>query len=314
MNVITIISPLVLIAVLGFICTKTAFISKTQLDALSKFTFQLSIPAFLFYQMANAQFADDLEPQFFAAFYLPVLSCYLLAWLVNYYFHCDKKNNSTASAVFALGASYSNTVIVGLPVLLMLLGEQVIAIIFLIVTFHSAMLFTLTGVIAMKTEADSSKKNRLNVLSSLKQTFNNPLILSILLGLLVNVLNISIPEFLSNSLLLLGKPAITLALFSLGASLAFYRVRSEINFIVFASLSKLLILPIFVYLAAQHIFSLPEITVQILVVLSACPTGVNAYLIAKQEGEHQETVAGSVVMSTMLSIVTIPAWLFFLGL
>jgi len=317
MNIIAIISPLVLIAALGFICTKTAFLTKNQLEALSKFTFQLSIPAFLFYQMANAKFADNLEPQFFAAFYLPVLSCYLLAWLANYYFHCDKKRNSTASAVFALGSSYSNTVIVGLPVLLMTLGEQVIAIIFLIITFHSAMLFTLTSAIAIKSnklQVNSKIKGRFHWLNSLKQTFNNPLILSILIGLLVNVLGITIPEILSNSLLLLGKPAITLALFSLGASLAFYQVRSEINFILFASMLKLVILPIFVYVAAQHIFGLSILTVQVLVVLSACPIGVNAYLIAKQQGEHQETVAGSVVMSTMLSIVTIPAWLYFLGL
>ncbi len=43
--------------------------------------------------------------------------------------------------------------------------------------------------------------------------------------------------------------------------------------------------------------------------LSACPTGVNAYLVAATHQQHQETVAGTIVVSTLISIITIPLWL-----
>ena len=46
-----------------------------------------------------------------------------------------------------------------------------------------------------------------------------------------------------------------------------------------------------------------------LVILSASPTGVNAYLVAKQQAKHQETIAGTVVTTTLLSIITLPLWL-----
>lgn len=305
MDIVNVITPLVLIALLGYIATKSQWLQRSQLDALSKFTFNLSIPAFLFFQMANAQFSEQVNWQLFASFYLPVLLCYGVAYLINYFFHHQYNRSSAPSAVFALGASYSNTVIVGLPVLLATLGEQVVAIVFLVITFHSAMLFGLTSAIAAKSE-------RFNWQQFLAQTFNNPLIISILAGLIFNIYQITLPEFVATSLVMMGKPAITLALFVLGASLAFYQVKAQLSFIFIASVCKLLLLPFTVYLCAQHLFLLDSLTVTVLVIMSGSPTGVNAYLIALMQNKHQETVAGSVVVSTLLSIATIPAWLWWL--
>jgi len=320
MNILSIISPLIVIALLGFICTKSRWLSKENLNALSKFTFSISIPAFLFYQMAKANFSEQVSPQLFAAFYLPVLACYFIAWLINYYFYDGKqlndkgvttKNNSAASAVFALSASYSNMIIVGLPLLLAAMGEQALGIIFLIVTFHSTMLFALTGAIAAKANSKGGTK-WFNWIAFTKHTLNNPLIISILSGLAVNMLGITLPDFLQESLALISKPAITLALFILGASLAFYQIRQELTFISIASFSKLILLPTLVFLTSKYIFELETFVVTVLVILSACPTGVNAYLIAATHKQHQETVAGTVVLSTLLSIITIPLWLSFI--
>ena len=320
MNIFSIISPLIVIALLGYICTKTKWLSREQLNALSKFTFSISIPAFLFYQMAKADFGEQVSPQLFAAFYLPVLTCYLIAWLISYFFYKGKQlnnsdtitqKNSAASAVFALGSSYSNTIIVGLPVLLASMGEQVIGIIFLIITFHSAMLFALTSAIAARASSKDGT-NKFILLAFIKQTLNNPLIISILSGLAFNILGITLPDFLQDSLALISKPAISLALFILGASLAFYQVRQELTFISISCFSKLVLLPILVFIASQYIFKLEPFVVTVLVILSACPTGVNAYLIAATHQQHQQTVAGTVVVSTLFSIVTIPLWLSFI--
>jgi len=320
MNIFSVISPLILVALLGYLCTKSRWMNREQLNALSKFTFSISIPAFLFYQMAKADFSDQVNPQLFAAFYIPVLTCYLIAYLISYFFYkrepinkddSSATKNSTACAVFALSASYSNNVIVGLPVLLAALGEQVLGIIFLIVTFHSAMLFALTSAIAARAKTKQDTK-QFNYLNFIKQTLNNPLIISILSGLLVNISGIAMPDFIQDSLALISKPAITLALFILGASLAFYKVRQELTFISIACFSKLILLPTLVLLTSQYIFKLEPLVVSVLVILSACPTGVNAYLIAASHQQHQQTVAGTIVLSTIISIATIPLWMLFI--
>ncbi|MGB1262358.1 MAG: AEC family transporter [Cognaticolwellia sp.] len=306
MAILVLISPLVLIGVLGFLLAKKAWFTKAQIDALAKFTFNLAIPAFLFQQLANADLST-INPDIYAAFYLPALTIYGAAWVLNYFFHQSLQGDSSASSVYALGASYSNNVIVGMPVALLVLGEKVLPTVFLVVSLHSALLFGITSILSVNIA-------QFNWRLFLKQTFYNPLLIAIISGFMVNLLAIKLPTLLNNSLLLLGKPAITLALFLLGASLAFYRIRSEMKFIITASILKLLLLPSLVLLTSHLVFQFSPMITMTLVILSASPTGVNAYLIAKQQAKHQETIAGMVVVTTLLSIVSLPLWLWGLSL
>ncbi len=94
MSIISIIMPLILVALLGFFCAKSQWLNRSQIDALSKFTFYLSIPAFLFYQMAQANFSEQISLTLFASFYLPVLCCYGIAWFSHYFF-IERKNPSS---------------------------------------------------------------------------------------------------------------------------------------------------------------------------------------------------------------------------
>lgn len=306
MNILSIISPLIFLAVLGYVIAKHQWLSTEQFSGLSKATFSIFIPAFLFYQMATANLNSQLEPQLFASFYLPVLASFAIGFALNHFFHAHYKGQRAASAVFALGSSYSNTIIVGLPILLLAIGETVLPIIFLIVTFHSAMLFALTSAIA-------TIQGKMNWQSFIKQTITNPLVAAILSGLLFNVSGLSLPNVVEQSLQLLGQPAIPLALIALGASIAKYDIRGERRFIALASIVKLIVLPMLVYITSQHIFKLSPLVVQVLVILSACPTGVNAYLIAQMHQVHRKAVASTVVASTIASVITLPAWLMFLN-
>lgn len=303
MAIFTLISPLIIVGFIGYISSKSAWFSKAQIDALTKFTFNIAIPGFLFQQLANADMST-IDLNIYSAFYIPVLLVYGLAFAINYYFHQDFKRNFPASAVYAFGAGYSNNVIVGMPIALMLLGEQVLPTIFLVVSLHSAMLIGVTSILAVNL---SQFKWRI----FLKQTFFNPLLIAIIGGFMVNLMALKLPIIINDSLLLLGKPAITLALFLLGASLAYYRIRSEIKFIVSASILKLLLLPSLVLLASHTIFEFSAMVTTTLVILSASPAGVNAYLVANQHNKHQETTAGIVVVTTLASIFSIPLWIWF---
>jgi malonate transporter len=301
MAIFTLISPLIMVGLLGFILAKSNWFNKGQVDTLSKFTFNIAIPAFLFQQLANADMST-INLNIYSAFYLPLLLVYGLAWTINYYFHQHLKRDLPASAVYAFGASYSNNVIVGMPIALMVLGEQVLPTIFLVISLHSALLIGITSILAVNIK-------QFKWWMFLKQTFYNPLLIAITGGFIINLMTIKLPIIVNNSLLLLGKPAITLALFLLGASLAFYKIRNEVKFIVTASLLKLVLLPTLILLTSHFIFQFSALTTMTLVILSASPTGVNAYLIAKQHAKHQETIAGIVVITTLMSIVSIPLWI-----
>ncbi len=305
MNIINVIGPLVFVALLGFIFAKTRVLSSVIINRLSQLTFTVCIPALLFHQMATADLSQHFSITLFSAFYLPVLICYGVAWILSERFHrCNQQHH--ASGVFALSASYSNNVIVGFPVLLMAFGEQVSAIVFLIVMFHSAMLFGLTSMI-------SNEKGSFNAIAFIKRNFGNPLLLSIFLGILFNFSQLVMPAPLALTLIVISKPAIYLALFVLGAALSFYQINNNLRLISLACSIKLLFLPLLVLLFSHYLFSLPTLTTAVLVVMSASPTGVNAYLVAKHQQAHQETTAAVVAATSLLATVTIPIWLMFMG-
>jgi len=320
MNIINIISPLIVTIMLGYLVAKQNYLNKQHLEGLSKLTFSIIIPIFLFQKMASANISEHIASSHFGAFYFPLLTIYGITCLLHYHFHhkaqSTNKKNIKSAAVFSLASSYSNTVIVGLPVLLAAIGEQVIGLVFLIITFHSALLFTLTSFLAAMQTNTGQKGggfSQINWQQLIKQTLNNPLVLSITLGLLVNISPLNLPVIVEQSLVLLGKPAITLALFLLGASLTYYKIKPQRRFITLAVVIKLITFPALVWLCADKVFALNQQVTMILVILSASPTGVNAYLIAKNEQSQQATTASIVVMTTCLSVITIPFWLWWLS-
>jgi predicted permease len=306
MAIISIITPLLLLCLLGYFSTRYGWLNKTQLDGLSKFTFAFSIPAYLFINMATASFGS-INSALFISFYLPVCGLYLLITGLVYFYQPSSKQRLASAAVLGLGSCYSNTIIVGLPILLSAMGEQVVALVFLIISFHSALLFTLTSVIC----ALAAGKG-MNLLPLARNVLLNPLIIAIMAGLLFNLSGIALPQVLNQTLVMLGKPAISCALFVLGGTLTYYQLKKSLALISLISVIKLCVLPALVYLIASQVFMLDKDLITVLVILTASPIGVNAYLIAANEKHHQQVIAGGVIASTIASVVTLSSWLYFL--
>jgi malonate transporter len=143
-----------------------------------------------------------------------------------------------ASAVFALGASYSNTVLVGLPIITAALGEAMIGQVFIIITFHSAILFAMTFILAARAQSQGFSWRRFA-----RSMLLNPVVMSIGLGTLAKALSVKLGQQLDEGLALLAKPALACALFVLGANLSFYRIGDHWRLALIASSLKLCCYP-----------------------------------------------------------------------
>jgi len=302
-HIFSIIFPLIFLVLCGFICSRSTFLSQGHVEGLSKFTFYISVPAFLFLNMAKADLQNSVSLYGFLSFYIPVILIFLLALVIDR-FYLSKQSHYERHSVFALGSSYSNTVLVGLPIIIAAMGDQMMGIIFMIITFHSALLFTFTFLISAK-----GSKHAFSWSKFAKNMLLNPVVLSISSGIAVNAAGISLFDNLNTGLTLLAQPAIPCALFVLGANLAFYKVAENWRGAIIASILKLFILPSLVFLIGKTIFQLQPALLNVLVLLSASPLGVNAYLIACQIKQHQATLASTVVISTVLSVFSFSFWL-----
>ncbi|CAH9063163.1 hypothetical protein PSECIP111951_03305 [Pseudoalteromonas holothuriae] len=298
MTAFSILFPIIFVVFSGYACIKLNIFSASALDGLRQFIFNLAIPVFLFINMYQADLTQALSGSVMLSFYLPVFAVYLIS--------CGAlkllMNKSLAdSAAMALASTYSNTILVGLPVIISSLGAEYGAMVFMIITFHSALLFSCTFIFASNFQS--------RFIDTIKPLLLNPIVMSISLGLVCNYLSMPISDTIQTALTLLSEPAIAGALFVLGASLNSYSIKQAWQSALFISLTKLVLLPLTVFVMAKWAMQLPPKHVAVLTLMSASPLGVNAYLVARQLKCQQAVLASSVVLSTVLSIFTLAAWL-----
>lgn len=304
MSVFSIVFPLIFIVLLGYGAAKTQFLEQIHIAGLSKFTFYISVPAFLFLNMAQADLAHSFNSATLWAFYVPVISIFLLGAVLDRYLFKKQHHRASSHAVYALGCSYSNTVLVGLPIIIAAMGNAMIGSVFMIITFHSALLFALTFLLSAKGQEQAFSWRQFA-----KTMLLNPVVMSITSGLIINILGITLFNDLAIGIELLAQPAIACALFVLGSNLAFYRIGEDWQQALLASVIKIVLLPAFVFTFGHFVIALPQDQLAIVVLLSAAPLGVNAYLVANQIGQHQATLASTVVLSTLLCVISFSVWL-----
>lgn len=299
MSIVEIILPLLLVAACGYGASRSRWFSSEMIKGVSVLAFYVCIPALLFSAMLKVPLQSTLNPQVLTAFYLPVVSVFLLTVVLAAFIG---RQSLKQSAVLGLGGSYSNTLLVGLPVIIAAYGEAQMANVFLIIPFHSAVLFGLTFVL-------SGFGKPLELVKSL---VFNPVVSSIGLGLLGNVLGLSLPVTLDSALEMLARPAIPCALFVLGANLNQYRLSGAIPAVVCLCGVKLMLLPALVFWLGSWL-ELTTLERAVTVLLSASPLGVNAYLIAAQVKQHEKEIAGAVVLSSTLAVASVSFWLWLLS-
>lgn len=294
MQTFLIILPLIVIALTGYLSVKTKLLDKTHIDALTKVCFTLLLPIFLFNTTYHADLSSNMSVSWFLAFYIPIIVLFFIIFFIDKKLNLNPKN----SGHNALSSTYSNTVLVAIPILSFYLPTEVAGLAFVLIAFHSALLFTATEVLTLGTG-----------LHSIFKTTKNPIVQSILFGFACNYLSVPIPTLILDPLVQLSRSAIPLALFGLGASIFFIPIRGNLKKGVLLSLVKLLVLPLFVFITAEYVMSLPPIQVFIAVILTASPTGVGAYIMAKNNDIGEELAAKIVVISTILCPITYLFWL-----
>ena len=112
------------------------------------------------------------------------------------------------------------------------------------------------------------------------------------------------PAFLTNALELTGQMAIPLMLITLGVAIA--RLKTGALAQAFGlSLIKAVVCAVCAWGAAVW-FGLSPVATAVLIVQIATPVAVTSYLLASKYGDNPEPVAGLVVTSTLLSVVSLP--------
>ncbi|CAN5309593.1 AEC family transporter [soil metagenome] len=142
----------------------------------------------------------------------------------------------------------------------------------------------------------------------LRELSRNPLLIATSSALLLNVAGIGLPEVLSASLKRAGDASIALGLIAVGAGLQLSAFGGSRRLVAWITAVKLLALPA-IALGVGLALGLAGLQLQIAVLSAAMPTASSAYILAQRMGGDGRVVALLISIGTLLSAITVPAWL-----
>ncbi|TQR18857.1 AEC family transporter [Psychrobacillus soli] len=148
----------------------------------------------------------------------------------------------------------------------------------------------------------SSTKSGLDILRSLLRL---PIVHALILGALMNILDIGIPTFLRIPLDYLANAFISIALITLGAQLAQLDIKTIINKVILTStIGRLVLGPILAF-GLILLMGLDGVVAQSLFIASAFPTSRNSSTLALEYDVEPNMAAQIVLFSTVVSCITV---------
>jgi len=110
---------------------------------------------------------------------------------------------------------------------------------------------------------------------------------------------------------LLARASLPVGLFALGGVLIRYSLSKSLGEASLISVLSLIVQPA-ITLFLGHLLQLPDSIIKSVVLMSAVAPGLNAYLFASMYDRGLDTAASTVLLSTLLSVFSVSAWLLIL--
>jgi predicted permease len=131
-----------------------------------------------------------------------------------------------------------------------------------------------------------------------------PAIWAMGVALLVRNLGLPVPVGIGRGIELLSQATLPVLLLALGVQLGASRGLTITRAIATAVLGRIVVIPVLA-VGLGWAIGLPALPLQALVLASAMPTAVNAFILAQEYEADVETVAGAVTLSTFVSFGTV---------
>jgi len=287
LTVLQIVAPVFLLALIGFIWVKRG--NEYRVAFVTQLAMTLSVPCLIFVALMKA----DIERSAMTVTFLAACVAYLLVTVV---FTVLVKLMGLNVRTYLAPLIFGNTGNLGLPLALFAFGE--VGLSYAIIIFAVMAIYSFSFGIWLVSGG-----------GSLVKIIKEPLVFATLLGALFLYQGWQTPAWLTNTLELVGQMAIPLMLITLGVALA--RLKADSFGRAFGlSIFKALVCAGLAWMTGLY-FELNPIALAVLVMQISTPVAVTSYLLAEKYGADANEVAGLVVVSTLLSVITIPITLAF---
>jgi predicted permease len=295
---------------LGFAAAWTGLLSDETGEALADFVFKVAIPLLIFRVVATADFSSGTPWLLWLDYYVGFTIAWVLGTLtMRRIFGRDAR----AGLVAGVSSAYPNALLIGIPLTITAYGAQGAAAVSLLIAIHLPIMMTASAILierALVTDGLSPDADfRATARSIASALIRNPIILGLFAGTIWRFLGLPIGGPAGDVATRLGDVASTLALFSVGMNLRRYGVSGNVRATLSVAFIKLVLMPAIVFGFAVYVIPLPPVWAKAIVIAAACPTGVNAYLVATRFDTGQALASSAITLTTAIAVVTVAFWL-----
>ncbi|OCG06597.1 hypothetical protein A9G13_10040 [Gilliamella sp. wkB178] len=302
MQFFIILFPIFCIFIVGFIAQKTL---KFDVANLSKMSLYVLSPFLAFKTFYTHTLTIDY---LFYIFYIFGL-CFALIIIVSIW-SIIMKYSSKERCAMILSSCFMNNGNYGTPVLLVFFGSM---------GFNLGVIMMVLQQFVMSTVGIyyAAKGSRHNDIVSQKDVLNKvirmPVAYGAFLGIIFQLCHIPLSKSIMTSIGMIGDASIVVIMIILGMQLAKIQIKHlDYPKISFSLLARMVLSPI-VAMCMVYFMPIAPVYKQILIVLAAMPTAANTTLMSVQFDTYPELVSSATLLSTILSLITLPIVLWLVG-
>ena len=291
-------TPFIFITLFGFVFGKIKIFDLSHAKVLNLFLFYVAVPALIIKFVAQSEIGQ-VDIRQIVSYFLMQGSLGLLTFLLTSKFF---KRPIPESIIWALMVALSNHVTLLLPITKIYFGTEVITQVTSIILMDGVVLLS---VIAFFLELTTKKNIRLT--QFIKNIILNPMIFSILIGLLLFLLKINIDDTpIDYVLSVLAACVSPIGLFAIGITLSFYTSKVFNKLTASISLLKLVVSPIILLIIGFVLFNAgqPE-KIPGAFFVSVAPCGHTAVVLCSAYNVSPENIIKALFISTFASFATI---------
>ena len=297
--------PVLLVIAAGYGLVASRYVSDSNIDGLNRYAIGFAIPCLLFSAISDIDLEASFDWRLLLSFYGGATTTFFAGiFLARRLFG----RRPGESVVVGFGALFSNSIIIGLPVLTRAFGAAELEAGIIIVSIHAPFCYLLG--IAMMEVSRRDGRGALYMLRTIAATLaQNPLFIGIVLGFGVNLAGLTVPKVLQGGLEMVVASALPVALFCLGGILRRYNLGASLGEAAMVSALSLVVHPSITFALTYYVFALDRPLVLGATTLAAMGPGVNMYIFATLYNRAEDVAASTVLMATLLSILSVSLWL-----
>jgi predicted permease len=290
--------PVFAVVAVGYAFGRGGLFDFSAALTLNRFVFYIALPVLLFRLIATAPF-ERFEWFLVLAYGFAEFVLYGAGYLIARF---GFGRSRSESLLLGMSAAFANQVFFVLPIARQLYGDSGALPVVAISTLDVVVLFVGTIVIL---DVTSEKAKGLSVFRLLSQFSRNPLIITVTVGVVANLIDLPVVGGFDLFTRFVGETAAPCSLFALGLILMAQKDGAGLRLPMAMTGLKLAAMPLVTWVLVFVVFDISPEWSNPAMLVAAGPTGAMPFVLALQYQVPVAAIARTILISTLGSLVTV---------